>query len=148
MIQHDIIVVKPPATPVVPYQQSNWYNNTPVATRRYPNIESQEQLNKWLLETPYAVGDYVTYSRMPIYEANLPHAVFMVMDRVRDFNILVSQTYAPYHHKLLQLQTLESFDGHTVLDWKDIHNLRKLSENEITTVVRPYLDRVRNRSQP
>lgn len=142
MITHEIVVAPESANN---YQHTNpqsaWYQNT---TNRWPNITNQADLDKWLENCPYAVGDYVTYSRLPLNSHQIPMAIYQVGMLCEDYQRLTTQSYAPYHFRLLFLQTLENAEGNSTAEWRDVSNLRKLSNQEVEELVRPWLDRVRN----
>lgn len=145
MISHDIIVVKEQTFPVVEYSRGRYANDA------FPQITCEWDFKVWLEATPFMVGDYVTYVKPPITFANF-HAgtVYTITDKCKSFDEMETTQYQPYHPLLVQLTPLPDANGAPHMrgsEWRDIKWLRRLSEEELDTFVRPYLDRIRHHSQ-
>jgi hypothetical protein len=138
MISHEVIV-----TP-----EAQVYTRSPVSNGEpFPNIKSQADLDKYWAESPFAIGDFVTYSPQNFFTANSIASVYQIMDTVTDFTVMQTRNHIPYHPVLVRLQSLPQPTGSQWDRWDDLRNLRKLNELEIETTVRPHLDRVRGNSQ-
>jgi len=137
MISHEIVKHKPR---VLAWSTPN--NTTQIAT---PSITCQSDLDTWLTETPFAVGDYVTYynSNRAITAMYLPNSVYKILSVCTDIRELQYQTYVPYNPKLIQIEGLRG-SSHVQIParWDDIRNVRKLTETEYHDVLKPYLDKL------
>jgi hypothetical protein len=141
MIAHEIVVVK----------SVNVYQGTfPVTTHAtpYPNITDQSSLDTWLTTTPFSVGDYVTFLPNPMLPQAVEFGVSVIVEMEKDFTTMTTTSYSPYHPLLIQRKGLpREHEGAMVqghVQWDNIKSMRKVTENEWNTLVKPYLDRVRD----
>lgn len=139
MISHEVIVHKDPVY-TSPIQVG--------AQRAYPDIKSQEDLDKFWAEGKFAKGDYVTYMPVGGLSENSQSSVYRIIELQTSFATMQIRNYSPYHPVLVRIQSLPTSSQLGYWDrWDDLRNLRKLHEHEIDKTVRPYLDRVRGNSQ-
>lgn len=141
MIKHTIEV-----TPEPKYhsQSANgtWYQS-PTA---FPEISTQEELDKWRLNTAFKIGKYVSFGRvMSMHQAR---SIYQIVAHVENINELTRQSYSPYNPKVIWKQTIYRPDDGTipeaVLD--DLRGLSILTDEEVDKYVKPYLDSLRNHS--
>ena len=150
MIEQDIIVVQPPPVQQYPVTTYNRESSAP-GSKKFPDITCVYDLQVWLEQTGFSRGDYVTYNRQTITAmTQLSGCVYTIEQIVTDYDSLKFGSYLPYHPLLVLLKPLPYADGSPNLrteEWRDIHWLRKCTEEEIHNIIRPHLDRVRHYSQ-
>lgn len=143
MIAHDIEIFKP----VIPS-----YNNygRPLPTpKAFPEINNDNDLEEWKKNGGLAVGDYITYQACGITTFSLPYSVYKIIELPANYAAVQRRQHTPAHPLLIRIERLRGTqDTDTSTRWDDVLNARKLSEQEIKTHVEPWLDRVRNHSQP
>jgi hypothetical protein len=139
MIKHSIIV-KP--EPVIQTTQATWYQNGTA----FPEITSQEDLDKWRLNTPFKIGKYVTFGR--VMSMHQSRSIYQIVAHVDDYSKLQRQSYHPHNPLVIWKQTIHREpDGiipQAVAD--DLRGLNILTDDEVERYVKPYLDSVRNYS--
>jgi hypothetical protein len=114
MISHEIIktVIKPEGQPF------RW------KTERFPNITNQVELDAWLKDCPFEVGDYVTYMGK-LHKGDHNYAVKRIHSIQDRWDKL---TFKPYGYRNPELVELVANTGHRY--WDDVSGMRKLTKAE------------------
>ena len=146
MIKHAILVVeeKPPAVTVWPPMQ----HLPPVYPRGVPQINSQEDLDKWNNETVFQVGDYVTFMHNSVNQMQVAYNVYVISEKATDYDKMQRTKYGPYLPLVVLLKSMPNLNGHgQTMRWDDLRSLRKITQTEWEKTVKDYLDRVRDHSK-
>ena len=139
MIKHDIIITK-----VVPVASTH---NSHISQVAYPKINSQEDLDNWIKATEFKVGRYACFGTYPLTASHAAQ-IKEIVGHITDYDQVERRGYIPYNPIIAVLQPL-TFDqqGKRTAPYKDdIRSLRVLTDHEVETIVKPYLDRIQNHS--
>ena len=132
MISHSIIV-KEIKSNVVPWVAPN-----------APNITDNATLAKYLESMPFEEGDFLCYGQNTV---SMMGQVNLVCNVERDFKYLTFTSYNrfPKVTEIMPLGSVAYPNAQTYKRWDSAEALRKLTEGEINSIIKPHYDLILNR---